>query len=64
MKLGRQIREAREKVGMTQGTLAQMLKTRQAVVSSIELDKCMPSVPRLVQIAIALDVSIDEMVGI
>ena len=58
------IASIRKSKGLKQQDLAKILKTKQQTISKYELDKDNPSLDRLVEIAIALDVTLDELIEI
>lgn len=65
MNIGKQIRIKREEKRMTQGELAAMLNTTQQVISHYEKDETGNlSIGRISEIAEALNVSIQELLGL
>lgn len=58
------IGRARKSKGITQKQLAEMLDCKQQQVSKYETSVNLPSVEKLVDIAEALDVSLDELIEI
>ena len=59
--LGRRVRAAREKKGITQERLAELADVGTAHISHIETARTKVSLPTLVKIANVLDVSMDEL---
>jgi len=62
--IGARLRAAREDRGMTLKTLADHMGVTSSLLSQIETDKVQPSLNTLLQLAIRLDLSIDELLGI
>lgn len=60
--LGQRVRDRRKQIGMTQTGLADHLGVSFQQVQKYELGTDQVSVPRLVQIARALDVSLESLV--
>lgn len=59
--LGKRIREARKSKGFTQGKLAEKIGTSDVYISEIERGNKMPSIPLLISIVEALDISADYL---
>jgi transcriptional regulator with XRE-family HTH domain len=57
--IGKQIKEAREKIGISRTELAIRLGTNQQNVSRWELEKTKPSVDNLQKLSLALDIQLD-----
>lgn len=55
------IKRYRERAGMTQNDLAQLLRLNQKAVSQWETGETMPSADKLPALARALDCTIDEL---
>ena len=62
--IGKRIKEIREKKGLSQDKLADMLDTSQGTISSWETGRCLPHTYSLIVFAKELDVSLDYIVGI
>lgn len=60
--IGEAIRSARKKAGMTQDELAAKLSTTKSAISKYELGKREPNIEQLRRIAIALGVSVSDLV--
>ena len=58
------LKTVRKSKGINQKDLANKLKTKQQVISRYELLEDSPSLERLVEIAIALDVTLDDLIEI
>ena len=58
------ISKVRKSKGLKQKGLAELLNTKQQVISRYETNTEYPSLERLVEIAIALDVNLDELIEI
>lgn len=61
MTLGQKIRYRREELKMTQTDLASKTRTSQPYISQLESDSFSPSSKMIVNLAIALDLSIDYL---
>lgn len=61
MTLGQKIKHRREELGYTQTELAQKTQTSQPYISRLEKDDFNPSTQMIVNIAVALDMSIDYL---
>lgn len=59
--IGKKIREARSKKGLSQEQLAERLRISQAGVSKLESGKTVPTVSRLMQIARVLDIPLRQL---
>lgn len=59
--LGRRVRAAREKKGITQERLAELADVGTAHISHVETARTKVSLPTLIKIANALDTSMDEL---
>lgn len=59
--IGRRIREARKAKGISQELLAERADVSLSCISRLETGRLMVSVPRLIQIANALNVGVDEL---
>lgn len=64
MTLGNRIRNCRAEHGMTQVELAKKAGLSQGYLSELEKDKFNPTTPVIIGIAVALDLSVDELLGI
>ena len=62
-KLGYNIKNRRESIGLEQTELAERVKTTQAMISYIENGSKIPSVALLTAIADVLGSSVDELLG-
>ena len=60
-KLGKRIKEERQKKGMTQDQLSQLVNCNSSHISNIELARTVPSLDLLYSIADVLDVGIDAL---
>jgi len=58
------LKEVRKKKGLKQEDLASLLNIKQQQVSKYEKSDYNPSLERLIEIAVALDVTLDELVEI
>ncbi len=56
------IKEARNNKGLKQSELAELINSKQQVISEYENGSITPSLERLVEIALILDVSLDDLV--
>jgi transcriptional regulator with XRE-family HTH domain len=63
LKLGRAIRELRRERGMTQALLAAAVGVDRIRLLRVEHGRSSPSIPLLVAIAVALDYSVQELMG-
>lgn len=61
--VGEAIRQQRQRLGMTQGQLAALIKVRSDSISRIERGHHQPSLPRLEKIALALEVSPEALIA-
>ena len=61
MTLGQKIKQRREELGYTQVELAQKTQTSQPYISRLEKDDFNPSTQMIVNIAVALNMSIDYL---
>ncbi|MDE6781624.1 MAG: helix-turn-helix domain-containing protein [Ruminococcus sp.] len=61
MTLGQKIRNRRTELGYTQTELAQKTQTSQPYISRLEKDNFNPSTQMIVNIAVALNISIDYL---
>ncbi|MDE6671531.1 MAG: helix-turn-helix domain-containing protein [Ruminococcus sp.] len=61
MTFGQKIRNRREELGYTQVELAERVHTTQPYISRLERDNFNPSMKMIVNIAIALDISVDYL---
>ena len=61
MTFGQKIRNRREQLGYTQEELAQKVQTSQPYVSRLERGSFNPSMKMIINIASALDISIDYL---
>lgn len=61
MALGEKVREAREKVGITQVELSKRLKASQRTITEIETGKREPSLRTIKKIASELGISVQEL---
>lgn len=64
MKIGENIRHARQKAGLTQKELGEKLGISQAAVGQFESDKANPKIETLMKIATALNIKLSELVPI
>ena len=64
MKIGENIRHARQKAGLTQKELGEKLGISQAAVGQFESDKANPKIETLLKIATALNIKLSELVPI
>ena len=62
MKIGENIRHARQKAGLTQKELGEKLGISQAAVGQFESDKANPKIETLLKIATALNIQLSELV--
>ena len=62
MKIGENIRHARQKAGLTQKELGEKLGISQAAVGQFESDKANPKIETLLKIATALNIKLSELV--
>ena len=62
MKIGENIRHARQKAGLTQKELGEKLGISQAAVGQFESDKANPKIETLQKIAAALNIKLSELV--
>ena len=58
---GQKIKHRREELGYTQEELAQKMQTSQSYVSRLESGTFKPSMPMIINVAIALNISIDYL---
>lgn len=58
------LQEVRKNKKLKQSDLAAILNTKQQIISDYETGKATPSLDRLVEFAIILDVSLDELIQI
>ena len=63
VQIGRRIRSFREKAGMTQGRLAELLNISPQAVSKWERGESMPDVPTLVQLAELFEISVNDLLA-
>lgn len=63
MRIGRNIKDARTLLGMTQGELAEVLDVENVTVSRIETGAQLPSIDRLEEVAGALRVSLTALLA-
>lgn len=63
MSIGATARAAREAMGLTQAQVAELVGLVPLVYSRLERGKMLPSVPTLLRICEALDISADEALG-
>ena len=61
MTFGQKIRNRRTELGYTQVELAQKMQTSQPYISRLEKDGFKPSMPMIINIATALNISIDYL---
>lgn len=61
--IGAIIRESRKRAGMTQAQLAKKAGLCKSALENWERDERMPSLPGLLSLADALDMSLDALVG-
>lgn len=61
MTLGQKVKSRREKLGYTQLELAQKTQTCQSYISRLEHGDFNPSMQMIINIAVALNISIDNM---
>ena len=61
MTFGQKIKNRREELGYTQVELAQKMQTSQPYISRLEKDSFNPSMPMIINIATALNISIDYL---
>ena len=61
--LGRNVRELRLSLGMTQADLADRAESRRALVSDIERGEANPTLDSLLRIAVALEVEPTELLN-
>lgn len=61
MKFGQKIKHRREELGYTQEELARKMQTSQSYVSRLESGTFKPSMPMIISVAIALNISIDYL---
>ncbi|MDE5584620.1 MAG: helix-turn-helix domain-containing protein [Ruminococcus sp.] len=61
MTLGQKVRCRRKELGYTQEELAQRMQTSQPYISRLEKDDFKPSTPMIINIATALNISIDYL---
>lgn len=64
MTTGNRIRILRKKLGLTQEELALKAKLSQPYLSQLEKGTFDPTAPMIVKLAVALEVSADELLGI
>ena len=64
MNIGENIRQARQKAGLTQKELGEKLGVSQAAVGQFENDKSTPKIETLQKIATALNIKLSELVSI
>jgi transcriptional regulator with XRE-family HTH domain len=63
LRIGRNIKNARTLLGMTQGQLAELLDLENVTVSRIETGAQLPSIDRLDEVAKALNVSLTTLLA-
>lgn len=63
MKIKINLKEFRKKKGLTQKELASSLNVSQTVVSDYECGRLVPSLERAIQMAIMLDLTLDEFLN-
>ena len=63
MKIGKRIKEARERFGLTQAELAEQAGLTPAWISHFETDDRQPSIEKLCRIADVLRMSTDALLG-
>lgn len=61
-KLGMNLKRIRTEKGISQGSIARMLKIDKAFISNVENGKTNPTLATIEKIAKALEISIDELV--
>ena len=61
MTFGKKIRTRREELGYTQVELAQKMQTSQPYISRLEKDSFNPSMSMIINIATALNISVDYL---
>ena len=61
--LGERLKETRERRGLTQEQLAHAVKMNAARISDYESGRIVPKLEKAVALAVALDVTLDELVG-
>ena len=61
LEIGQRIRAARQKKGLTQEKLAEMVETATTHISHIETGNTIPSIKMFIAIVNALDISADEL---
>lgn len=64
MTFGDRIRNRREELGLTQTELAEKTKLQQGYISRVERGKFEPTAPTIISLAVALEISADELLGI
>ena len=64
MEFSQELKSAREKVGMTQKEIAEILGIDKSTYSGYESGKRSPDVPRIKELAKILNVSADKLLGI
>jgi len=60
---GKKLREGREAKGFSQAELARQIKSHHSIVGKYERDEVKPSIEMATQLAEALEVSLDYLVG-
>ncbi|MFA5249481.1 MAG: helix-turn-helix transcriptional regulator [Candidatus Paceibacterota bacterium] len=60
-KLGMNLKRIRTEKGISQGSIARMLKIDKAFISNIENGKTNPTLATIERIAAAINVSVDEL---
>lgn len=61
MTFGQKIKLRREELGYTQEELAKKMQTSQSYISRLESGTFKPSMPMIINVAVALDISIDYL---
>lgn len=64
MTLGNRVKERRKELRLTQTELAEKTSLTQTYLSMLERGKFEPTAPTIVSLAVALDLSADELLGI
>lgn len=62
--ISRAVRFHRKRLGLSQGELAERLKAPRTWISKIESQGCLPTVTSLRRLAIALEITLHELIGV
>lgn len=63
MTLGKNIKKFREKMGLNQPQLAEMLNISFKTISSWEIDRTEPNIGMIIKMAAIFNISVDDLVG-